>query len=226
VAIGADYLACGKARRMGTCDNRRGVRRSTVEDLIVDAFKSQLMAPELVAEFIDELHREVNRQRQGAELERSTAQSELAAVMRKLDGLVDAIADGLRGPDLQRRLDELGARKTELEVRLDAPAPSPVRLHPNLADLYRQKVTQLHAALEDPELRAEALDLIRGLIERVEFYPAEDGFRIELVGEIASMIRLSAGPQSLGSTIERTSVKVVAGTRNHLYRTTIAVGKR
>jgi site-specific DNA recombinase len=53
-AIGADYLACGKARRMGTCDNRRGVRRSTVEALIVNALKSQLMAPDLVAEFIDE----------------------------------------------------------------------------------------------------------------------------------------------------------------------------
>jgi site-specific DNA recombinase len=214
-AIGADYLACGKARRMGTCDNRRGVRRSTVEALIVDALKSQLMAPDLVAEFIDEFHREVNRQRQGAEIDRSAAESELATVTRRLDGLVDAIADGLRAPDLQRRLDELGARKTVLATRLDASAPSPVRLHPNLAGLYRQKVTELHAALEDPELRAEALDLIRDLIERVEFRPAEGGFQIELVGEIANMVQLSAGPQSLGSTVERSSVKVVAGTHNH-----------
>lgn len=178
---------------MGTCDNRRGVWRSTIEDLIVDALKSQLMAPDLVAEFIEEFHREVNRQRQGAELERSTAQSELATVMRKLDGLVDAIADGLRAPDLQRRLNEL-PRKKELQVRLDAPASSPVRLHPNLADLYRKKVTQLNAALEDPDLPAEALELIRGLIERVEFYRAEDGFQIELIGEIANMVKLSAGP--------------------------------
>jgi len=99
------------------------------------------MAPDLVAEFIDEFHREVNRQRQGAEIDRSAAQSELATVTRKLDGLVDAIADGLRAPDLQRRLDELGARKTELATRLAASAPSPVRLHPNLAELYRQKVS-------------------------------------------------------------------------------------
>jgi site-specific DNA recombinase len=217
VAIGADYLACGKARRMGTCNNRRGVRRSTAEALIVEALKSQLMAPDLVAEFIDEFHHEVNRQRQGAELERSGAQSELATVTRKLDGLVDAIADGLRAPDLQRRLDELGARKKELETKLDAPAPSPVRLHPNLTELYRQKVSDLHAELEDPELRTEALGLIRGLIERVAFYPAEDGFQIELVGEIASMVRLSAGPRSLGSTLESTSVKVVAGARNQRY---------
>ena len=91
------------------------------------------------------------------------------------------------------------------------PRRRPCGCTPNLAELYREKVTELHAALGDPELRTEALDLIRSLIERVEFYPAEDGFQIELVGEIANMVRLSVGPQSLGSTVERSSVKVVAG---------------
>ena len=210
-AIGADRLACGKARRMGICENRRSVRRGVFEGLILDALKNQLMAPELIAEFIDEFHREANRQRRGAELKRSAEQSELAAVTRKLDGLVDAIADGLRGPDLQRRLDELGTRKQELGARLDTPAPPPVRLHPNLAVLYRRKVAELHTALANPELRTEALELIRGLIERVELHPAEKGFRIELVGEIANMITLSAGAESVGSGPNRASVKVVAG---------------
>jgi site-specific DNA recombinase len=146
---------------MGTCDTRRSVRRGVFEELILDALKHQLMAPDLVAEFIDEFHREVNRRRQGDELDRSAAKSELAAATRKLDGLVDAIADGLRGPDLQRSLDELRARKKELETRLAAPAPSPVRLHPDLAVLYRQKVAVLHTALADPEPRTEALELIR-----------------------------------------------------------------
>jgi len=214
-AIGADHLACSKARRMGTCDNRRSVRRGVFEHLILDALKNRLMAPELVAEFVEEFRREVNRQRQGAELERAAAQSELAVVMRKLDGLVDAIADGLRAPDLQRRLDELGTRKSQLEALLAAPPPPPVRLHPNLSGLYRQKVADLHGALADPGLRGEALEIIRTLIERVELHPAEDGFRIELIGEIANMVTLSAGTESVGSAVARASVKVVAGARNH-----------
>jgi site-specific DNA recombinase len=210
-AIGADHLACSSARRKGTCGNGRSVRRGVFERLILDALKNRLMAPELVAEFIDEFRLEVNRQRQSAELERSAAQTELAAVTRRLDGLVDAIADGLRGPDLQRRLDELGARKGQLEGLLAAPAPPPVRLHPNLSELYRQKVAELHAALADPELRGEALEIVRSLIERVELHPAENGFRIELIGEIANMLTLSAGAESVGSEITRASVKVVAG---------------
>jgi len=77
--------------------------------------------------------------------------------MRKLDSLADSIADGLRGPDLQRRLDELGTRKKELGARLgarlEAPTPPPVRLHPNVAVLYCQKVAELHAALANPFCR-------------------------------------------------------------------------
>src|SRR5213080_709746 len=98
-------------------------------------------------------------------------------------------------------------RKAQLEAQLERRAPSPVRLHPNLAQLYREKIADLHLALADPELRAEALELIRGLIERVELHPAEDGFRIELVGEIASMVTLSAGAESVTSQMDRASVK-------------------
>ena len=105
-SIGADHLACGWARRSGICNNRSGVRRHVLEDIILEALKHQLMAPDLVAEFIDEFHREVNRQRQGAELERGAAESELAAVTRKLNGLIDAIAEGFRAPGLQQRLDD------------------------------------------------------------------------------------------------------------------------
>jgi hypothetical protein len=211
-------LACSASRRTRICNNRRSVRRGGLEDLLLNALKNQLIAPDLVAEFIDEFHREVNRQHHGAELKRTAAQSELATVSRKLDGLIDAIADGLRGAGLQQRLDELAMRKAELEARLAGPAPPPLRLHPNLAQLYRERVADLHHALADPEHHAEALELIRSLIARVELHPAEGGFRIELVGEIANMVTLSAGAKRLGRD-GQTSVKMVAGARNHLYRT-------
>ena len=118
----------------------------------------------------------------------------------------------MRAPGLQQRLDELEARKAEFATRLTAPAPPPVRLHPNLAQLYRERVAELHNALIKPEMRTEALELIRGLIERVELHPNTDGFRIELIGEIPNMATLSTGTaESVGSELRRASVKVVAG---------------
>ena len=82
------------------------------------------------------------------------------------------------GPIFNEEFDELGAHKKELEARLDAPAPPPVRPHPNPAVLYREKVAELHTVPADPKLQTEALEVIRGLIERVELHPAEEGFRI------------------------------------------------
>jgi site-specific DNA recombinase len=118
---------------------------------------------------------------------------------------------GLRAPGLQHRLNGLEARKATLEVQLSAPPPAPVRLHPNLTQLYRQKIEDLHTALADPDLRGEAMELIRSLIDRVELHPAEDGFRIELVGETANMVNLSTGAESVKTDVAKASVKVVAG---------------
>jgi site-specific DNA recombinase len=85
------------------------------------------------------------------------------------------------------------------------------RLHPNLAELYRNKVANLQDALADPATQMEALEILRGLIERVSVRTDEKGFEIELIGEIANMVRLSAGSESLGKEPYRSSVKVVAG---------------
>jgi site-specific DNA recombinase len=103
--------------------------------------------------------------------------------------------------------------KTALETDIaGAPAAAP-RLHPNLAEIYRQKVANLQDALADPVTQTEALEILRGLIEQVVVRPADDGFAIELVGEIANMVRLSAGAESFGREPYRSSVKVVAGAR-------------
>jgi site-specific DNA recombinase len=174
------------------------------------------MHPDFVAEFIREFHAEINRQRRDAELTINFKRRELDETCRKLDGLIEAIADGFRAPGLQAKLDELEQSKARLQSEIDgAPAPS-TRLHPNLAELYRKKVASLQEALIDPATKVEALEILRSLIDRVEVSADENGFTIELVGEIANMVRLSAGGESLGNEPYRSSVKVVAGARNHL----------
>ena len=158
---------------------------------------------------------EVNRQRHQVELSLVQKRRDHDDVTRKLAGVIEAIADGLRAPGLQSRLDELEQRKAALAAELDAAPPPAPRLHPNLAEVYRKKVADLQMALADPATHTEALEILRALIERVEVRSAEDGFAIELVGEIANMVTLSAGAESVTKEPYRSSVKVVAGTRNH-----------
>ncbi|HUW73584.1 MAG TPA: recombinase family protein [Methyloceanibacter sp.] len=214
-AVVRDYLACGAARGKGICSNRRSIRRRSLETLILDGLKDRLMQPELVKAFIEEFHAEINRQRDRQDQERTLKQRELDQVTRKHDGLIDAIADGLRTPGLLARLEALEEQKTKLEKQLsEAPAPAP-RLHPNLAELYRRKVEDLHGALADPRTHDEALDILRSLIEQVVVRPHKEGFRIELVGEIAQMVAFGnhndAKKKSASINEAACSVKVVAG---------------
>jgi hypothetical protein len=121
--------------------------------------------------------------------------------------LIEAIADGFRAPGLQTKLDELEQTKARLQSEIEgAPEPS-TRLHPNLAELYRKKVAGLQDALVDPATKTEALEILRSLIDRVSVSAGEnDFFTIELVGEIANMVRLSAGAEGLGNEPYRSSV--------------------
>ena len=57
---------------------------------------------------------------------------------------------------MQEKLSDLEACKQELEQEIEAEPQDPVRLHPNLSQLYQQKVTDLHQALQDPAIRQEA----------------------------------------------------------------------
>ena len=85
---------------------------------------------------------------------------------RKLRGLIEAIAEGLRGPGLQGKLDELEQRKVALEAKIAAALPPAPRFHPNLAEVYRRKVADLQSALADPGTQTETLEILRGLIQR------------------------------------------------------------
>jgi site-specific DNA recombinase len=105
--------------------------------------RQRLLAPEMVEEFVAAYHEEVNRHRRDETAARTAGRAaqerELAEVRRKLDGLIDAIAEGMRAPGLQQRLDELEARRAALEQALSEEAPPPVRMHPNLAQAYRER---------------------------------------------------------------------------------------
>ena len=154
------------ARNQGTCDNRRGIKRDHIEELVLSTLKTNLMQPHQVEEFIRAFHAEVNRLEKERNVGRGHTVKELDGIKRKLNGLYEAIADGLRTPGLKAKLEELEKQKGNLEARLSsAPPPAPI-LHPNLAELYRRKVQNLHSSLNNPDCRTEAAEIIRSLVGR------------------------------------------------------------
>ncbi len=85
----------------------------------------------------------MNARKGAASAANGQLQTERATVTRKLEGLYDATADGLRTAGLKIRLEALETRLAEIDEVLFAPAPSRVRWHPILSELYRRKVSEL-----------------------------------------------------------------------------------
>ena len=212
-AVGRDYVACSAARKLGTCAQKKSIRRAVLEEAVLAMLRDRLMQPDAVAAFIAAYAEEVNGSRSGEEAQRARLAAERAATARKLDGLIDAIAEGLRTPGLKDRLEALEARLADLDAALGAPAPSPVRLHPNLAEAWRKKVEELAQTLADPGIQTEALEIIRSLITRVTVTAGESGVTLALDGALSAMIGLAQNARSraVGAAGLVGSVEVVAG---------------
>jgi site-specific DNA recombinase len=118
---------------------------------------------------------------------------------------------------MKQELLELEERKQTLLVGIKRiPVPLP-RLHPRLADLYRERVERLHLELTRPELRAEAAEALRSLIDEVRLIPEDGRLEIELVGDLAELLSLAAGSKKpVVAKHDGLQVTLVAGTRNCL----------
>ncbi|UWQ78701.1 recombinase family protein [Leisingera sp. S132] len=124
-AAGRDYLACSAARKLGTCNHKESVRRPILEEAVLNLLRARLMQPDAVAAFVKAFTKAANTEADSQEAARARLKSERATASHKLDGLYDAIAEGLRTPGLLVRLEELEARLSELDSELAAPAPEP-----------------------------------------------------------------------------------------------------
>ena len=154
------------------------------------------MAPDLVAAFIEEYRAEINRAARDAEQARAGLMRQRGETERKINGILIAIEDGMYSEALKVRMAELEARRAEIGQALaTAESMPPVRLHPNLTAIYRDKVARLEDALNDDEIRAEAAEILRALIDRIELRPRKDdrGLDALLYGDLATILSFCEG---------------------------------
>ena len=186
---GKHRLGCFGARDQGRCDNHLTIRRDEVEARVLKSLQEKLLNQELFAEFCDEFTREMNRLRMVRRASLSSAKREVERVGTRIKKLLNLMLDDEIAVDEGKaEIKALDTRRKELQAQLDTADQLPPLLHPEMADLYRQKVTTLAQALERPESRTEATEALRGLIDGIVMTPAEGELRIELKGNLAAML--------------------------------------
>jgi len=84
--------------------------------------------------------------------------------------------------------------------------------YPGAKSVQTKPATSLNRA----DVRAEAADTMRALIEEIRLVPEEGRLEIELAGDLAGILALANGskkPASVGGGLQQ--VTLVAGARNH-----------
>ena len=191
--VAKDRYGCATRRGKGTCTNARTIAREELEQRILRCIRERLVTPDLIAEFTKAYEAEIRRLNREVDKREQARTTELAQIERKIDAIVKAIEDGLYQPVMNQRLTELEARKSQLQKAKNAKKPAPVSVHPNLSELYRRRVSELETLLVDPELRDEAMTLIRSMITQIDLVPEGDaGMAITLKGDLAHILALCA----------------------------------
>ncbi len=188
---------CSAHREKGTCENGRQIARDVLERRVLAGIKERLLHPDFLTEFTREFHRELKRQRARGTNSRKSIENRIAKTDKRIQRLVSAIADGIDTLAMRKTLIELEQRKTKLSADLsEAENHAPIKLHPNLSEMYRRKVEALENSLNENEnIRREAGKILRALIRKIILRPGlkRGEMSIEVYGEPGAVLALASG---------------------------------
>ncbi|MET4518271.1 hypothetical protein [Bradyrhizobium sp. I1.7.5] len=222
--ISKDLLGCATSRNKGTCDNRLNIRRDALEASVLSGLRTH-MEPDLFKEFCDEFTREVNRLRieRGAGL--AAMRDELPRIERELGKLLAAIKAGGPIEAIVEDMKRLEARKAVLKDQLANAEEPPPLLHPNMAEIYRQRIAALYESLQNEDGKTETAEVFRTLVDQVTLVPDKAELAIVLRGDLASILRFAANRKNPDVLSEAgvlvallSQESLVAGTRNTRFR--------
>ena len=215
--ISSKHYGCSNARNKGTCENRLTIHQDRLEDSVLRALSSQLMAPQLCAAFCDAYAKRINELRMERNAQRDGWRRELEQLAVKREKLMETLYSGVHASLLKDDLEFIHQRRDEITSLLEAGEDAPVLLHPNMAQRYHGEVRSLIEALNEDTRRQEASDLLRRLIDKIVLTPdmGSEKLTIDLYGDLAGILALAHGQTHYdGDVLKHGGKPEAAGTPN------------
>jgi site-specific DNA recombinase len=193
--INSTQYGCSAAKNKGdsVCNNRRTIKRETLEGYVLDGLQGHLMREELVNVFCKEYTKHLSTLHAQANAQRKSLESQRDSLLKERERLIQAIKDGIPASMVKDDLESVSERIEKAEQALAVqPALKPL-IHPAMASRYHHAIKDLKASLNTDGARAEASQHLRGLIEKVVLTPeeGEKGLRVDLYGYLAGILNMS-----------------------------------
>ncbi len=193
--VNASYYGCSASKNKGAsvCDNRRTIKRETLENYVLSALQSRLMQEELVQIFCAQYLKHLNNLHKQQGQFQKRFETELAKLTKERENLVQAIKDGIAASMIKDDLNRVTTRISELKTLLEeTPAQKPL-IHPSMANRYYKAVENLRELLNQDGSRAQSSQHLRTLIDKITLTPKIDerGLTIDLHGDLAGILNVA-----------------------------------
>ncbi len=211
-----DRYYCATRREKGICEADFGIAAAEVESRVLNGLRDILVGNDaLIATFTAELSAELARLKRDKGPDKAALQKDLAEVERGITRCVDFIMSGDGAPaSVRDRLTALEARKADLQAQLARRQISAaIAFHPNYAELYSKVVSKIATLLAQEDTRADAMEAIRSLVDRIEVCAgAKRGeTEVTLVGRLAGILALGTNKNTRSDEATGGTFLLVAG---------------
>lgn len=195
IKVDSKNWGCSRYRLGNACTNNRHIATRQYERRVLADLKANMLAPDVVAAYVREYHRDFARQSAALTRDRARIERQLGEAERKLKRMLDAFAEGgsefaeIRGMLATAKADK--ERLTRELASIDA-IPTVLTFHPRLDDEYRRQVEALEAALAEPQAALEAVPRARAMIATIIVTPAaKRGVQLEVVRQVDQVLAIA-----------------------------------
>lgn len=165
--------ACHKDRGDVVCTNKSKVRRQTVERVLLERVKAQLLTPDACTTF----EREVRDMLKKAKPDSNAARQRLASAQKEVENIMLAIKAGIVTASTKTALQDAEQAVADAKAEIDAIARwEPTQILPRAKEIYRDMVGKLES-IEDV---ASAREVLRQLIGEVKLIPENGTLTAEM----------------------------------------------
>ena len=176
IIVNAERYGCALHKSGGSsaCANSVTVKRSTVESVLLEDIKRELMSENAYRDF----EREVRRLLKAAQPDPAAARADVASAKASINNILSAIRAGIISKSLSSDLAQAERELEGAQARLHTVENfAPTQILPRAREIYRRMVQTLEA-IEDIEPAREALRSILG--DEIRLVPEDGGLYAEM----------------------------------------------